>query len=61
MKFVVNDEDHKKYILASLGKWRDNLTLFNIYYSLSLSVDKDHWAMFLECRLHPDTMVKTIN
>ncbi|KAK2430545.1 hypothetical protein QL285_028869 [Trifolium repens] len=70
-KFVVNDQDHRKFIYSSLGKkWKDYRSfLFNRYYDWSLSVEqnienfpgevtKDHWAMYLEYRLHPDTMRK---
>ncbi|XP_045787251.1 uncharacterized protein LOC123882435 [Trifolium pratense] len=70
-KFVVNDQDHQKYIYSSLGKkWKEYRSfLFNKYYDWSLSVEqnienfpgevtKDHWEMYLEYRLHPDTMRK---
>ncbi|XP_072077887.1 uncharacterized protein [Arachis hypogaea] len=66
--FVVNDDEHKRYILSNLGnKWKNNrCKLFNEHYKLELSWDanvnsnpigisKDHWAAFLEYRLSPKT------
>ncbi|RYR62015.1 hypothetical protein Ahy_A04g019316 [Arachis hypogaea] len=66
--FVVNDDEHKKYILSNLGnKWKNNrCKLFNEHYKSELSWDanvnfnligvpKDHWAAFLEYRLSPKT------
>jgi hypothetical protein len=74
-KFVVSDTNkfHKKWIYTSLGKrWRERRCfLFNRYYDWALTVEqnieqfppevtKDHWAMYLNYRLSPDTMVITI-
>lgn len=69
-KFVVNDGSHKTWILSSLGKkWRDNrCKLFKDYYNWELSleqnlrnpppgIDEDHWRLFLEYRMKPETMV----
>nr|XP_025628945.1 uncharacterized protein LOC112722188 [Arachis hypogaea] len=66
--FVVNDDEHKKYILSNLGnKWKNNrCKLFNEHYKSELGWDanvnlnpigipKDHWAAFLEYRLSPKT------
>ncbi|XLU82823.1 hypothetical protein S245_006243 [Arachis hypogaea] len=66
--FVVNDDEHKRYILSNLGnKWKNNrFKLFNEHYKSELSWDanvnlnpigipKDHWAAFLEYRLSPKT------
>ncbi|RYR53509.1 hypothetical protein Ahy_A06g028664 [Arachis hypogaea] len=66
--FVVNDDEHKKYILSNLGnKWKnDRCKLFNEHYKSELGWDanvnlnpigipKDHWAAFLEYRLSPKT------
>ncbi|KAK2382945.1 hypothetical protein QL285_070450 [Trifolium repens] len=72
-KFVVSDTNkfHKKWIYTSLGKrWRERRCfLFNKYYDWALTVEqnieqfppevtKDHWAMYLNYRLSPDTMAK---
>lgn len=70
--FVVNDDEHKRYILSNLGnKWKNNrFKLFNEHYKSELSWDanvnlnpigipKDHWAAFLEYRLSPKTQVNT--
>ncbi|KAK2416747.1 hypothetical protein QL285_039115 [Trifolium repens] len=72
-KFVVSDTNkfHKKWICTSLGKrWRERRCfLFNKYYDWALIVEqnieqfppevtKDHWAMYLNYRLSPDTMAK---
>ncbi|KAK2427966.1 hypothetical protein QL285_026511 [Trifolium repens] len=72
-KFVVSDTNkfHKKWIYTSLGKrWRERWCfLFNKYYDWALTVEqnieqflpevtKDHWAMYLNYRLSPDTMAK---
>ncbi|KAK2416418.1 hypothetical protein QL285_038814 [Trifolium repens] len=70
-KFVVSDTNkfHKKWIYTSLGKrWRERRCfLFNKFYDWALTVEqnieqfppevtKDHWAMYLNYRLSPDTM-----
>ncbi|KAK2389775.1 hypothetical protein QL285_063342 [Trifolium repens] len=72
-KFGVSDTNkfHKKWIYTSLGKrWRERRCfLFNRYYDWALTVEqnieqfppevtKDHWAMYLNYRLSPDTMAK---
>ncbi|KAK2429412.1 hypothetical protein QL285_027855 [Trifolium repens] len=72
-KFVVSDTNkfHKKWIYTSFGKrWRERWCfLFNKYYDWALTVEqnieqfppevtKDHWAMYLNYRLSPDTMAK---
>ncbi|KAK2368690.1 hypothetical protein QL285_081868 [Trifolium repens] len=72
-KFVVSDTNkfHKKWIYTSLGKrWRERRCfLFNKYYDWAFIVEqnieqfppevtKDHWAMYLNYRLSPDTMAK---
>ncbi|XLS65983.1 hypothetical protein HN51_025957, partial [Arachis hypogaea] len=66
--FVVNNDEHKRYILSNLGnKWKNNrCKLFNEHCKSELSwdvnvnlnsigVSKDHWTTFLEYRLSPKT------
>ncbi|KAL2339910.1 hypothetical protein Fmac_007850 [Flemingia macrophylla] len=61
--FVVNDEQHKQYILGSLGKkWKDKrCRLFDKYHNWELSVEEniqnhpphipqDHWTIFVRYR-----------
>ncbi|KAJ1391181.1 hypothetical protein SESBI_36877 [Sesbania bispinosa] len=73
-KFDVNDQDHKKYILASLGKkWRDTRSrVFNRNYNWEISVeencrmhpsdiDPDHWRLFVQYRMSPKQMESSEN
>ncbi|XP_020207263.1 uncharacterized protein LOC109792278 [Cajanus cajan] len=68
-KFDVNDQEHKKYILANLGKkWRDTrCRLFHKNYNWKISVeencqmhppdiDQDHWRLFVQFRTSPKQM-----
>ncbi|KAJ1394587.1 putative transposase, Ptta/En/Spm, plant [Sesbania bispinosa] len=68
-KFDVNDQEHKKYILASLGKkWRDTqCRLFHKNYKWEISVEEncrihppeinpDHWRLFVQFRTSPKQM-----
>nr|XP_027189382.1 uncharacterized protein LOC101492645 [Cicer arietinum] len=70
-KFVVDDEDNKKYILSSLGKkWQDaRCRLFKKFYKWDLSleenlqyyprsINEDHWTIFVQYRRKTDTMEK---
>ncbi|XP_057451890.1 uncharacterized protein LOC130743676 [Lotus japonicus] len=63
-KFVVNDDDHRKFILTSLGKkWRDNkseLFLENYDWEVSMAqniqnppvgIEPDHWILFVQHKL----------
>jgi hypothetical protein len=69
-KFVVNDEGHKNYILASIAaKWRTAKSrLFRKFYKWDLtleenlrnyprSIDPDDWAAFVQYKRKPKTMV----
>ena len=71
---MVNDDEHKKWILTSLGKkWRDHrCELFEDHYDWELSmehncqrppegVDKDHWAVYVQYRRSPKQMVICTN
>ncbi|KAK2403533.1 hypothetical protein QL285_052959 [Trifolium repens] len=68
-KFVVNDECHKNYILASIAaKWRTAKSrLFRKFYKWDLtleenlrnyprSIDPDDWAAFVQYKRKPKTM-----
>ncbi|KAK2390876.1 hypothetical protein QL285_064386 [Trifolium repens] len=68
-KFVVNDEDNKKYILKSIAtKWRNAKSqLFKKYYKWDLTleeklrnyprcIDPNNWAAFVQYRRKPKTV-----
>lgn len=65
VKFQVNDEEHKKWILSNMGeKWEENRSwLYHEYYDPSLdleenihwgpdSIPKDQWISLLTVRRH---------
>ncbi|KAL2340312.1 hypothetical protein Fmac_008252 [Flemingia macrophylla] len=67
--FVVNDVEHKQYILGSLGKkWKDKrCRLFDKFHNWEQSVEEniqnhpphipqDHWAIFVRYRRSAKTM-----
>ncbi|KAJ1395480.1 putative transposase, Ptta/En/Spm, plant [Sesbania bispinosa] len=67
--FDVNDHEHKKFILSSLGKkWRDTRSrMFHKNYNWEISVeencrkhppeiDPDHWRFFVQFRTSPKQM-----
>ncbi|KAK2456767.1 hypothetical protein QL285_004559 [Trifolium repens] len=70
-KFVVNDGEHKKYILTSIArKWKDGKSrIFKKFYKWDLtleenlrnyprSIDPDNWACFVRYRRKKETMEK---
>jgi hypothetical protein len=70
-KFVVDDGDHKSYILTSIGrKWKDErCRLFTEHYkwdlplevnlaNYPLHIDATDWALFVAYRRKPDTQKK---
>ncbi|KAL2337062.1 hypothetical protein Fmac_011508 [Flemingia macrophylla] len=72
--FVVNDVEHKQYILGSLGKkWKDKrCRLFDKFHNWEQSVEEnienhpphipqDHWAIFVRYRRSAKTMVEIAN
>lgn len=71
---MVNEDDHRKFILTSLGKkWRDNKSeLFLEKYDWEVSmaqniqnppvgIEPDHWILFVQHKLSDKQRVRRIH